>query len=137
MDRRSLSNQEISDLTWAESTPNIAQKNTMKKVNFEELESLKKSQEWLLVKFSGVSCPPCIRMTDILNQVAPNYPQMTVIEADALENLEEVMAFGLGRAVPQTFLYHKGVAVNIEKPFHLVGLKSTEDVDKVLSHFIQ
>jgi thiol-disulfide isomerase/thioredoxin len=109
----------------------------MKKVNFEELELLKKSQEWLLVKFSGVACSPCIRMTDVINQVAPNYPQMTVIEADAMENLDEVMAFGLGRAVPQTFLYHNGVAVNTEKPFHLLGLKSTDDVDKVLSHFIQ
>jgi hypothetical protein len=137
MDRRSLSNQEISDLTWAESPPNIAKKNTMKKVNFEELESLKKSQEWLLVKFSGVACSPCIRMTDILNQVTPKYPQMTVIEADAMENMEELINFGLGKGVPQTFLYHNGVAVNIEKPFHLLGLKSTEDVDKVLSHFIQ
>ncbi len=137
MDRRSLSNQEISDLTWAESHPNIAKKNTMKKVNFEELESLKKSQEWLLVKFSGVACAPCLRMTDVINQVAPNYPQMTVIEADALENMEELINFGLGKGVPQTFLYHNGVAVNIEKPFHLLGLKSTEDVDKVLSHFIQ
>ncbi len=137
MDRRSLSNQEISDLTWAESPPNIAQKNTMKKVNFEELESLKKSQEWLLVKFSSNPCSPCTKMTDILNEITPKFPQLATVESDAMENMEELINFGLGKGVPQTFLYHNGVAVNIEKPFHLLGLKSTEDVDKVLSHFIQ
>jgi hypothetical protein len=109
----------------------------MKKVNFNELESLKKSQEWLLVKYSSKQCGPCITMTDVLAEVTPKYSQLSSIEADAMENMEELMSFGLGNFVPQTFLYHKGVAVNIEAPFHLVGLKSTEDVDKVLSHFIQ
>ncbi len=76
-------------------------------------------------------------MTDVLAEVTPKYSQLSSIEADAMENMEELMSFGLGNFVPQTFLYHKGVAVNTEAPFHLVGLKSTEDVDKVLSHFIQ
>jgi len=109
----------------------------MKKVNFEELESLKKSQEWLLVKFSSPACAPCRMMTGILSEVITNYAKLHSVEVDALENIDELISFGLGNVVPQTFLYHNGVAVNTEKPFHLLGLKSTDDVDKVLSHFIQ
>ncbi len=109
----------------------------MKKVNFDELESLKKSQEWLLVKFSSNPCAPCTKMTDILNEITPKFPQLSTVESDAMENMEELMSFGLGNFVPQTFLYHNGVALNTEAPFHLMGLKSTEDVDKVFSHFIQ
>ncbi len=109
----------------------------MKKVNFEELESLKKSQEWLLVKFSSPGCGPCKAMTAIINEVTPKYTGLTSIEADGMENMDELISFALGKGVPQTFLYHNGVAVNTEAPFHLLGLKSTEDVDKVLSHFIQ
>jgi hypothetical protein len=136
MDRFPLFHQEKSDLTWAESPPNIAQKNTMKKVNLDELQTLKQNHEWLLVKFSSNPCAPCTAMTDVLAEVTPKYPQLTTIESDAMENMEELMSFGLGNFVPQTILYHNGVAVNLEKPYQLVGLKTTAVVDQVLSHFI-
>jgi len=109
----------------------------MKKVNFDELQMLKQNHEWLLVKFSSKQCGPCITMTDVLEEVTPSYPQLTAIEADAMENMEELMDFGLGNHVPQTFLYHHGTAINLEKPYQLVGLKTPEVVDQVLSHFIQ
>lgn len=108
----------------------------MKKVNFDELQTLKQNHEWLLVKFSSNPCAPCTAMTDVLDAVTPTYPQLTTIEADAMENIDELMSFGLGNVVPQTFLYHKGLAVNLEKPYQLVGLKTPEVVDQVLSHFI-
>jgi hypothetical protein len=136
MDRFPLFHQEKSDLTWAESPPNIAQKNTMKKVNLDELQTLKQNHEWLLVKFSSPACAPCKLMSENINQVAPSFPELNWVEADALENIDELMSFGLGNVVPQTFLYHQGLAVNLEKPYQLVGLKTTEVVDQVLSHFI-
>jgi thioredoxin-like negative regulator of GroEL len=108
----------------------------MKKVNFDELQKLKQNHEWLLVKFSSKQCGPCITMTDVLAEVTPTYPQLTTIEADAMENIEELMHFGLGNFVPQTILYHNGIALNLEKPYQLVGLKTPEVVGQVLSHFI-
>jgi len=71
-----------------------------------------------------------------LQKSLPHYPQLTAIEADAMENIEELMDFGLRNHVPQTFLYHHGTAINLEKPYQLVGLKTPEVVGQVLSHFI-
>lgn len=109
----------------------------MKKVNFDELQSLKQNHEWLLVKFSSPACAPCRLMSENIGQVAPSFPELNWVEADALENIDELMSFGLGNVVPQTFLYRKGVALNLEKPYQLVGLKTPEVVNQVLSHFIQ
>jgi thioredoxin-like negative regulator of GroEL len=104
----------------------------MRKVNANELESITRLNELVVLKISIVPCPACDTQTSILEGVIPRLPNVLFLEMllNEQENMDYVSANYMVHAVPTMLFIQHGVVVH-----KLVGVQSEKTITTTLEGF--
>lgn len=99
-------------------------------INQDELNKLMENGTLVVLKFSAVWCGPCKNMAKVIEEVAPQYPDVTFAECD-IEDADQnfVKSFGV-RNIPYTVFMRNGEI--LDKNVGLMKKSALKDrIDKV------
>jgi thioredoxin 1 len=98
--------------------------------NLQEMLLRIDNSELCLVDFYATWCSPCKRISEIIEELSKDYPQITIVKFDIADDPEVSKHFGV-RSVPVLMFFRDGLMWK-----NILGAKRKDDLIKIFNDFI-